>query len=462
MQGMRGLRPIIPGTWQYLSRAETRLRLPYAVRHYQMGEFLKKQSDHYSGTMAEIGEKIRERLGVEIGYHIVPKSRKHLLKHQPNPEQLPPRSMQDSYTAVTLPLSADEMIRERYINHLGRMRIGRLMEDMDMFAVWLCHRHVHVPELPENVSLPYTFVTLLVDRIEFTNIVDLQVNKDIELSGFVSWSGRTSMEITIYVRQLLDGEYVNVTKALFLMVGRNANNTGPAPVNKIEPANEMEQHYWEEAEKRQEIRKSSKTESVLISPPLEHEQAIMYGLLKLTTPPDCFDLNKRILPPKCRWMADSQRTTMMNPFPENRNTHNTIFGGYVMRQAVELSFIMASIYTRGRPVLKCISDISFMQPVKVTAFLEMTAHVVYTAQNYIQLMTVAQNWDAKSGENTTTNVFYFTYQTNKIVDEVLPGSYREMLWYIHGRRKFMTALNLQLEVPQPANEDCQVEEVTAK
>ena len=323
----------------------------------------------------------------------------------------------------------------------------------------MCHRHITLPELPEDVSLPYTFVTMLVDHVKFASVNHLQLNKDIELSGFVSWSGFSSMEITIYVRQLLDDEFLNVTKAFFLMVARNATNTGPAPANSIKPANEIEQRNWEEADKRQKERKSSKLESVFITPPQELEQAMMYALLKRTTPHDSFDLNKRKLPPRARWMADSQRSTLINAFPENRNAQNTIFGGYLMRQALELSAIMARIYVRGLPTLKGISDISFLQPVKVTAILQLTAHVVYTAHNYLQLMIVAENWEPNSGELTTTNIFYLTYKALVVVDEVLPRSYCELLWYIHGRRKFMTALNLNLELPLPDEDDSQAKTI---
>lgn len=143
---------------------------------------------------------------------------------------------------------------------------------------------------------------------------------------------------------------------------------------------------------------------------------------------------------------------MMNPFPENRNSQNTIFGGYLMRQAVEISFIMASIYVGGRPMLKCISDISFMDPVSVRSFLQMTAYVVFTTQNYVQIMTVARRWDVQANEQITTNVFNLTYKADTAVNEVIPGSYKEMLWYIHGRRKFMAALKLQPDFGNPNEE----------
>ncbi|XP_002137234.2 acyl-coenzyme A thioesterase 9, mitochondrial [Drosophila pseudoobscura] len=413
---------------------------------------VKLTSDHCSGNLADVAKSIRERVDVDFGYNTVPKPRDHLLKYQPKLEELPTRSMLDSHTTVVLPLGSDEYIRERYVNYLGRVRMGRVMEELDMMAVWLCHRHVLLPNLPKDVPLPYTFVTLLVDKVEFSNIERLKANYDIHLSGHVSWTGRSSMETTIYVQQLADGEYIDVTRALFLMVARNATNTGSAPVNPLKPADETEKAIWKEAEQRQKQRRAAHTESVLNSPPREHEQAIMYNLLKRTTIPDNMDLNRRVLPPKCRWMQDSQQTTMISPFPENRNAQNTIFGGYIMRQAVEISFIMASIYLRGRPILHCISDISFLSPVRVNTFLQMTAYVVYTNKNYVQLMTVAHIWDVQSGEDRTTNIFYLTYKADKIVDEVLPRSYREMLLYVHGRRKLLAALKLDPQYPDDTKE----------
>lgn len=310
--------------------------------------------------------------------------------------------------------------------------------------------------------LPYTFVTVLVDRVDFKNTENLELDKRLELSGFVSWTGSSSMEITIYVRQPRKGQYVNVTKALFIMVARNATNTGSAPANSLAPADEMEQKYWEAANERQMERKRARGESVFITPPLEHEQAIMYHVLKRTTPHNTFELNKRILPHRCRWMADSLCSTLLKPYPQNRNAQNTIFGGYLMRKAVELSVVMASVYVGHAPRLKCVSDISFLKPVMVTDFLQMNAHVVYTSHNYLQLMTIAQNFNTDRREHTTTNIFYITFKADTIVDEVLPGSYREMLWYIHGRRKFLSALHLQMQYPLANNNEGELKDSPAK
>lgn len=115
----------------------------------------------------EIGKK----LGIEQHWSVLPKSREHLMQYEPKSiEDLPPRSMQDSFTSAIIPLSTDLSIRDKYITFLGSVRLGRLMEDMDLFAVWVLHKHVKLPNLDPSTPLPYTFVTLLVDQISFTDI----------------------------------------------------------------------------------------------------------------------------------------------------------------------------------------------------------------------------------------------------------------------------------------------------
>lgn len=79
--------------------------------------------------------------------------------------------MQDSFTSAIIPLSSDKVLQDKYVTFLGHVRLGRLMEDMDLFAVWVMHQHVKMPNLDPNIPLPYTFVTILVDKISFTNYI---------------------------------------------------------------------------------------------------------------------------------------------------------------------------------------------------------------------------------------------------------------------------------------------------
>ncbi|XP_017852791.1 acyl-coenzyme A thioesterase 9, mitochondrial isoform X2 [Drosophila busckii] len=376
--------------------------------------------------------KINERMNVQSTYHTPPFCRAQLLKHQPNREDLPKRSMKDSYTTAVLPFKEDERIRVHYVNHLGRLRLGRLMEDLDLFAVWICHRHVYVPKLPKGIPMPYTFVTLLVDKVEILQD-SLSAFEDIELSGHVSWAGNSSMEITIYLRQ----EMQNMARAVFMMVSRNATNTGPAPVNPLEPANELEERCLADAQRRQTVRKANQHQSVLNKRPTKSDEQLMFELFQRTKGKSLVhDIGQTLaLPANSAYMSKSYQSTMLHPFPDNRNAHNTIFGGYIMRNAVEISIITASIYSSGRPQLQCILDVAFYNPVPVDSFIKITAYVVYTSGIYMQLMTIVQALNANTLEKLTSNAFYLTFAGELAVKELLPSSYQETLWYLNGKKK---------------------------
>ncbi|KAL9896304.1 acyl-coenzyme A thioesterase 10, mitochondrial-like [Glossina fuscipes fuscipes] len=142
-------------------------------------------------------------------------------------------------------------------------------------------------------------------------------------------------------------------------------------------------------------------------------------------------------------MSDSYVVNAMASYPENRNAHNKVFGGFLMRNALEISWVGANLYCKNRPKLEHICDISFEKPVSVNSFIKMIAYVVYTEVNHIQMMTIADIIDSSTGDQLTSNVFYYTFSAPDEVPEILPPSYHETMWYIHGRRKFKYALGLE-------------------
>lgn len=74
-------------------------------------------------------------MGVEPGFKPLLQSREHLSKFTPKSQaELPTRSMQDSFTSAIIPLSTDTTLQDKYVTFLGHVRLGRLMEDMDLFA----------------------------------------------------------------------------------------------------------------------------------------------------------------------------------------------------------------------------------------------------------------------------------------------------------------------------------------
>lgn len=79
-------------------------------------------------------------MGVKKGvYQVVPSTKAHLMEYVPKDvNELEPRSMQDSFTTAIIPLSTDLTLQDKYVSFMGTVRLGRLLEDMDLFAgnIW--------------------------------------------------------------------------------------------------------------------------------------------------------------------------------------------------------------------------------------------------------------------------------------------------------------------------------------
>lgn len=111
-----------------------------------------------------------------------------------------------------------------------------------------------------------------------------------------------------------------------------------------------------------------------------------------------------------------------------------------MRMAEELAWVLGFTYSKYRPVLKSISDISFQKPIAVSSLIRMHASVVYTQLNFMQIIVHVEVYNSITGENDTTNTLHFTFQVPELVNEVIPQTYHEAMMYIDGRRHFESVM----------------------
>ncbi|XP_055309213.1 acyl-coenzyme A thioesterase 9, mitochondrial-like isoform X2 [Sitodiplosis mosellana] len=393
--------------------------------------------------MNDVKTEIVKKLGIQENWSALPKSREYLAQYEPKSvDDLPARSMKDSFTSALLPLSQDLALRDKYVTFMGSVRLGRLMEDMDLFAVWVLHQHVKLPNLDPSIPLPYTFVTLFVDSINFTDHIPKN-DSDIRLSGHVSWVGRSSVEVVVWLEQKFQGRWRKLTRALFLMACRNATNSAAAIVNPLNPENDGEKKIFTGGENRKRKRIQLQKESIFHGQePSAFEQKLIHNIFMKTM--DLNNKNKtfnvRKIPSGAIWMEDAQLSNVIYSHPEDRNAHNSVFGGYLMRQALELSWGLVYTLNEGRCRLRCINDITFSRPVPVSSLLKMHAHLVYTEVNYMVIVVINETYDAISGEHTTSNVFYYTYSCDVPVNQIIPKTYNEAMWYLDGRRKFIAAV----------------------
>lgn len=97
------------------------------------------------------------------------------------------KTMSDSYMEEYLPFKSSPTLLDEYITTGGKVRIGKILEDLDALAGAISYKHMDT----FVDSPPLTVVTASVDRMELLmpNTVE-----DFKLSGHVAYVGKSSME----------------------------------------------------------------------------------------------------------------------------------------------------------------------------------------------------------------------------------------------------------------------------
>ena len=108
------------------------------------------------------------------------------------------------------------------------------------------HNKSQCINLNGHLVSPIVIVTALVDRIEVNSKLKIAADKNIKLSGFTSWVGRTSCEATMKVEQQLnENEWHPLLEAKFLMAARDTNNKGSALINPLDVVTEQDKKIFD-------------------------------------------------------------------------------------------------------------------------------------------------------------------------------------------------------------------------
>ncbi|KAJ3101395.1 Acyl-coenzyme A thioesterase 9, mitochondrial [Phlyctochytrium planicorne] len=351
------------------------------------------------------------------------------------------KSMSDSFVDEYLLFKSDEGVREDYINSYGSIRIGKIMEDLDALAGSVAYRHC---DDGRDDTPPLTIVTASVDRIDMINRIP--VDKDICLSGCVTYVGTSSMEISLRIEampeNLTPAEFsakrkssvsyaegvIPILAAKFTMVARDSETTKAAPVNPLKLESEEERRLFRlGAEQKARKQVASKTSLTKI-PPTNEEMLLVHDLYLETK--KYFDKSSHVAKPdNSIWMKDTIQSTLVMCMPQDRNIHNFIFGGYLMRLAYELSYSTGLIFTKSRVYFVALDDITFKLPVPIGSLLSLSAQVVYSAgspSRSFQVRVRADVVDPLKGTSDMSNEFFFTFiAPHDNVPRVIPKSYEE-------------------------------------
>lgn len=287
------------------------------------------------------------------------------------------KTRNESFSYLTLPFKDDQWLCDAYINAQGRLRAGNMFQDLDALAGRIAYRHCS-PAEPVNV-------TASVDRIYMVKKVDELYKFNFVLAGAVTWTGRSSMEITVrgyafenelptdISEETLPHDNIFLS-ANFTFVARNPQTHKSFAINRLLPVSESQWLDYRRAESRNNLKKLSAKNSKMIEPTTE-ETRLIHDLWKASE--HFSDLPEK--PKNIDFMSNSEMTSTLFMQPQYRNRHSyMVFGGYLLKQAFELAYCASAEFSSAGPRFVSLDSTTFKQPVPVGSILTMNASVVYT------------------------------------------------------------------------------------
>ncbi|THH07251.1 hypothetical protein EW145_g3509 [Phellinidium pouzarii] len=360
-----------------------------------------------------------------------------------NASELPPRHMHDSYSQIDLPFASSPELLEQYVNAWGGIRTGKLMEHLDSLAGSIAYKHI-------------------LDMLSTLHPV-----RDVRVSGHVIYTGRSSMEIAVKMEALEEND-VDRTVMLgrFSMVCRDARTHKARVVNPLIASTPEEKALVAIGESHKSRKTLVAQQSLSRVPPSYEEAQALHDVylsgLQQAKETTTSDSHEKV------WMSDTKLEKTMLMFPQERNVHQKVFGGYLMRLAYEvrsssflfpisvisstrihnlhpqLGFTTAALFSRRRHLrFLSLDGIWFERPVEIGSILRLTAQVTHTSdKEFLAVVNVsvqARIIDVKTGTEKHTNDFKFTWGETEPGGEplrrmVVPQTYTESMAWIEGKR----------------------------
>lgn len=151
---------------------------------------------------------------------------------------------------VEFRFKSDPVLREHYRNPWSGVRIGRVLEDMDSLAGFVSYQHC---DDADPTTRPPVLVTATVEAIRM-NQAGLTLNEDMKMTGRVIWTGRSSLDIQLEVKQA--GK--TAITALFTFVARQALGGGSQAINPVVPQTEEDKKLYAQRQATADARKAAR------------------------------------------------------------------------------------------------------------------------------------------------------------------------------------------------------------
>jgi acyl-coenzyme A thioesterase 9 len=332
----------------------------------------------------------------------------------------------DSFVRVLLPLASSPALRAAMLNARGHLRVGRLLEEMDAFSGVVAQLHCDDGDGARAAPL---LVTAAFDRIDLLaggGGKPLPASEDLELSGCVTYAGRSSLNIDLDVvaaggRALL--------RASTTFVARDAAGAPVLVPQLAAPLTPLEAALRSSGRRATEARKAAAAASLLRAPPSPAELAAVHGL---------FVASQGTHGP---WTEGTRLTSTSVTMPDQKNVYGRIFGGHLMRLGYEISWAAGWRATGNAPRFLGCSDVLFRAPVEVGTLLNLSAELAFAREGRFTVVVdfSVETPGVAAPASTNQMTFHFSTEDGSPAPRLFPKSYRASMRWVEASRHWEQA-----------------------
>lgn len=387
----------------------------------------------------------------------------------------PNNNPENGWVQFRIPFDKELRYRKKYeLLKTNRIRHGKLMEILDYLSAFSAYRHNNI--LPKSKTA--TMVTASMDSFSLKKQIDL--TKCLLINAYPTWTGDSSMEIRLDIYNGTHDDsntstnhdesvekikqYDNIEtdenflgSCSFVYVARNALNYKekkkilPLDISYITDESEKAKALLrqEMGHEHKKVRIKNSQQSLFKSPPTQeetailHEQFVFYKSNKnLLVSQATLGLDKNICdvsltkdyPMKFKTISETKIEKFVLMHSQNMNVNGHVFGGYIMRQALELGYVCVYMHSNNEsPSIISVDSVTFHKPVIIGSVAQFSAYVSLVHEELAHVCVEVTNHIPNTCPVLTTTI-NITYKTKNKSARVFPTSYECGVKYLEAQR----------------------------
>lgn len=349
----------------------------------------------------------------------------------------------ESEVILDLPFFSDHVLRDQYVRFDGGVRFELILEDLDALAANVAFMHT---DAGFSNAPTLSLVTAACDGVEMLR--PFPMDTDLVMKGLVTYTGTSSMEVLVSIAPKQDPTKP-LLESFFVMVAKDESTGKATPINPLLiPDGDDEAQWRAQKGAMHKIQRIAEAKSSLqVMEPSQEEIILLHKFMQKAKKNDRSTTGSLFgnQEPNLSYieLKDTLLESCTMTQPQDANTMNKIFGGYLMRKAFALARSNAYWFAGplSHPTLLSIDDITFLRPVKIGSLIRFRSKVVYSEGSPtcgFLIRVGAEIMDLNTGELYTSNEFYFAfYSTEVALRAVRPVTYSDSMEYLDGRRRYL-------------------------